>query len=93
MKNAKERICFIGGGNMGEAIIKGLVKQNLCEPKNVFLYEIDKSKHEKFKKLSINVVETAKAGIESSDFVLLALKPNVIRGFLEENKDILFGKI
>lgn len=93
MKNVKDKICFIGGGNMGEAIIKGLVKQKLCEPKNVFLYEIDKTKHEKFKKLSINIVENAKDGIENADFVLLALKPNIIRGFLEENKDFLSGKI
>ena len=78
---------------MGEAIIRGLVSQKLSAPQNIFLYEIDESKHEKFKKLGINIVSTAKDGIVSSDFVLLALKPGVIRGFLTENKEYFSGKI
>lgn len=93
MKTTKEKICFIGGGNMGEAIIKGLVSQKLCDAKNIFLYEIDKSKHEKFKKSGVNIAAEAKDGIIASDFVLLALKPAVIRGFLEENKEYFSGKI
>ncbi len=93
MKNVKEKICFIGGGNMGEAIIKGLVSGQLCQSENIFLYEIDETKRENFKKTGINIVKTAKEGIEPSDFVLLALKPAVIRGFLEEHKEALSGKI
>ena len=93
MKNVKEKICFIGGGNMGEAIIKGLVSGNLCRSENIFLYEIDETKRENFKRTGINIVKTAKEGIEPSDFVLLALKPGIIRGFLEENKESLCGKI
>ena len=93
MKSTKEKICFIGGGNMGEAIIKGLVVQKLCMPENIFLYEIDESKHGKFKKMGVNIAKTPADGINASDFVLLALKPNVIRGFLAENKEALSGKI
>ncbi len=92
MKINKDKICFIGGGNMGEAIIKGLVGQKLLSGEKIFLYEIDEKKHEKFKKLKINIVKTAKEGIENADFVLLALKPTVIRGFLEENKEFFKGK-
>ncbi len=93
MKNKKEKICFIGGGNMGEAIIKGLVSQKLCDSKNIFLYEIDETKHEKFKKLGVNIASNPSEGILASDFVLLALKPAIIRGFLESNKECLQGKV
>lgn len=93
MKNIKEKICFIGGGNMGEAIIKGLVSGNLCKGENIYLYEIDKEKHEKFKKLGINLAKSAVDGIKNCDFVLLALKPALIRGFLEENKGSFSGKV
>lgn len=93
MKTRKDKICFIGGGNMGEAIIKGLVSQKLSEAGNIYLYEIDASKHDKFKKMGINVVSSPTEGILASDFVLLALKPALIRGFLEENKEAFTGKV
>ncbi len=89
----KEKICFIGGGNMGEAIIKGFISNNLCKSENILLYEIDKTKHERFCKLGIVVAKTPAEGIENADFVLLALKPGIIRGFLEENKTVLGGKV
>lgn len=78
---------------MGEAIIKGLVSKKLCSSQNIYLFEIDSSKHEKFKKTGINIVSSPKDGILASDFVLLALKPGVIRGFLEENKEYFAGKV
>lgn len=93
MKNKKEKVCFIGGGNMGEAIIKGLISQGLSANENIYLYEIDESKHEKFKALGVNVKTTSKDAILPSDFVLLALKPGIIRGFLEENKEYFSGKV
>lgn len=93
MKAKKDKICFIGGGNMGEAIIRGLISQKLTAPQNIYLYEIDKSKHEKFVKMGINVASTAKDGISPCDFVLLALKPALIRGFLEENKEYFSDKV
>ena len=89
----REKICFIGGGNMGEAIIRGLIDKKLCEKENIWLYEIDKAKQEKFSRIGVNIAKTPTDGISESDFVLLALKPGVIRGFLTENKESLQGKV
>lgn len=89
----REKICFIGGGNMGEAIIRGLIDKKLCEKENIWLYEIDKAKQEKFSRIGVNIAKTPTDGISESDFVLLALKPGVIRGFLTENKEAFQGKV
>ena len=42
--------------------------------------------------MGVNIATNAKEGIVASDFVLLALKPAIIRGFLEENKEYFSGK-
>jgi pyrroline-5-carboxylate reductase len=35
-----ETIGFVGGGNMAEALIKGIITAKVCEPKNIFVSDI-----------------------------------------------------
>jgi pyrroline-5-carboxylate reductase len=39
-----KKIGFIGSGNMGSAMIKGIVNSNLVESKDIYVSDIDESK-------------------------------------------------
>ena len=76
---------FIGCGNMGTAIIKGITEAGVIEKSKVFAFDtyapsIDKA----VKDYGITKCDTAKEIVMNSDFVVLAVKPNMIASVLEE---------
>lgn len=82
-----KKIVIIGGGNMGEAIIKGLKRQ-------VFVCESDpvktKALAKKYKTVAINLTQ-----VSSCDVIILAVKPQDMGHVLAdiETKDQLFISI
>lgn len=72
------KISFIGGGNMASALIGGLIKQGVSA-KNIFVADpYDQTRQRLESELSIITAENIKklsAHIESSDVVVLAVKP------------------
>ena len=78
-----EKILFIGCGNMGSAIIKGLVQSKNCEPSNIFCCDSDKEKLELLKNdLGVNVCATPGEVIGDVGVVVLAVKPNMVKKVL-----------
>lgn len=78
-------IGFIGCGNMGAAIIKGITEAGIVERSKVFAFDpyepsIDKA----VKDCGITKCRNAKEIVLNSDFVVLAVKPNMIADVLEE---------
>ena len=78
-----KKIGFIGCGNMATAIIKGLLGSG-CLPSNIFVYDIDEVKMQSFAAEKINVCGDETEVAKSSDFVVLAVKPQVIGALLEK---------
>jgi len=78
---------IIGYGNMGSAIIKGLLTNEIYATKNVFVYDNDPVKCDTASKdgctILNSIAETGKAG----DTVLIAVKPVNVRDVLCELKD------
>ena len=80
------KIGFIGAGNMGGAIIGGIVKN--CISNDVIVY--DKSAEGLVKISEKFGVKTAKDNIEvikESDVIFFAVKPNVLYNVIDEIKD------
>ncbi len=85
---SKYSLGFIGAGNMASAIIKGAIENNIINAEDVHVYDIDSNKSDTLKiNLCINVYESVKALCESSDIILLAVKPNVMASVLAEIKE------
>ncbi|MBT3922759.1 MAG: pyrroline-5-carboxylate reductase [Nitrospina sp.] len=83
LKNKK--IGFIGGGNMAEALIKGLVSASFIEGKNIFVSEPSESKrdalHHAYKvKVTADNHELAK----KCDIIILAVKPQILSEVLKD---------
>ena len=77
------KIGFIGAGNMATAIIGGLVGSGF-EKKNIFVFDVMEDKLSCFADMGLSVSDSALSLTESSDIIVLAVKPQqygeVIRG-------------
>lgn len=87
------KLGFIGVGNMGGAIIKGAIKKNVIDPKDVLIYDKDVQKAQSLaKELGVSVAEDNTEIATFSDCIFLAVKPTFIQGVIDEIKPWLQGK-
>ena len=85
-----KKLGFIGGGNMAEALVKGLVATPSIEADNIILSDpvterLKYLQNEYSVKTAINNRELVKI----SDILIIAVKPQVIKGVLAEVADLL----
>lgn len=78
------KIGFIGVGNMGSAILKGFLK-NKIPSKDIFIYDIDKERLNKFKQeYNVNTCVSYEELINNIDCLILAIKPNIFKEVLSQ---------
>ena len=78
-------IGFIGAGNMGGAILSGLIEKGGFDAKNVYVCDYVIS--EKVKNLNTNVTNLSSL-VSNSDYIILCVKPNGLKSLLNEIKNI-----
>jgi pyrroline-5-carboxylate reductase len=80
-----KRVGFIGGGNMGEALVRGLVGANLVAPHLIVATDV---RAERTKQLADTYAITAHGDnmrcVRDVDVVILAVKPQVMADVLRE---------
>ncbi|MBF0444491.1 MAG: pyrroline-5-carboxylate reductase [Magnetococcales bacterium] len=82
-------ITFIGGGNMAQALLKGLLYFGVVA-KNIKICEPNPEKQEQLSKQFGVLVSTSSAAVvKGVDVVLLAVKPGVVPAVLEEIAPII----
>ncbi|MDQ7784173.1 MAG: pyrroline-5-carboxylate reductase [Desulfomonilaceae bacterium] len=84
-----KKIAFIGAGNMGSALIRGLVNSNVAKAENIVVFDTDLGKVDALKhELGIRgAKDIAGAVNEGIDVVVLAVKPQVMDTVLEQVAD------
>ena len=71
-------IAFIGGGAMGEAIIKGILQAKLAEGKEITVSDPSAQRLEYLQKqYAVNVTKENVAAVKSAKTVVLAVKPQM----------------
>ena len=86
------RLGFIGGGNMAEALIKGLIKGD-NDPKNIFVYDVDYDRQGRLKRdFGVEIAESNLEVIKNSQAVFLAVKPQHVNDVLHETADAFTDK-
>ncbi len=85
----KEKIGFIGGGNISRAIINGIVKSALISPENIILYDRNNDKCDYFKKMNITVKSNENDVAACCDYLFLTVKPQNYDEVLETVKDVI----
>lgn len=84
-----KKLAIIGIGNMGKAILDGLLVKNVFNPKDIILSNPHSEKLDYLKQDNLLLMSDNKNAVMKADIVLLAVKPQIIPTVLEEIKDIV----
>lgn len=87
-------IGFIGAGNMGKAMMSGIVKARIASSKEIFVYDVYLPSLDAVQtELGVITASSEKEVVQKVEIVILAVKPNMIsevlhtiKGNLSENK-------
>jgi pyrroline-5-carboxylate reductase len=84
MKRLSKKIGFIGAGNMGEAMINGLIQSGLCEPTEIWASDVREARLRQLNDTyGINITEENAEVFGAADIVILAVKPQDMDEVLE----------
>jgi pyrroline-5-carboxylate reductase len=85
-----KKVGFIGAGNMGKAIIGGIIKSKLIPPSNVIAYAPNIDKLNSLKnEFNIEIGTSAQHIAQIADIIVVAVKPNIYDAVLESIKEDL----
>ncbi|WP_201535795.1 pyrroline-5-carboxylate reductase [Psychrobacter immobilis] len=90
-----KKISFIGGGNMAQALISGLIGCGV-KPELITVSAPSKETREQYDKQQMNTVDASedpKAAVIGADVVVLAVKPQVMRQVIGEFADALDNQL
>jgi len=83
----KNKIGFIGGGQMAEALIKGMLAAKLYGSEDIYLIEPNSVRREHMElKYGVQCFDSAESFWKSCQIVILAVKPQVMSAVLESAK-------
>jgi pyrroline-5-carboxylate reductase len=82
------KLTIIGGGNMGSAIVRGLIQGSVFRPEDITVIDVQKALLDVLKKEcpALNVAMSNFDSIAGSDMVLLAVKPWLIHNIITDIK-------
>jgi pyrroline-5-carboxylate reductase len=85
-----EKIGFIGCGNMGSAMIGGIVSSNLAKPSQILAYA-PSAAHTSLlqERYGISVAASIEETVRFADILFLAVKPNLFPAVIPQIRDVL----
>jgi pyrroline-5-carboxylate reductase len=80
-----KKIGFLGGGNMGEALIRGIVKTGIVPPEELFVTDVRRDRLEELARTyGLHTLSDNSLLVRRADVVILAVKPQILKAVLEE---------
>lgn len=85
-----KKIGFIGCGNMGEAILGGIISSGVLEGKNIWVSELSSDRLKELSdKYEVNTTTDGKEVVKNTDIFIIAVKPNIYPVVLENIKELI----
>ncbi len=83
-----DKIGFVGGGQMGEALIKGMISAKLYEKSQIYVAEPDNARRAYLKTTyAVHTFNTAVDVWQNCSIVVLAVKPQVMESVLKNSQE------
>src|SRR5574341_2007499 len=80
-----KKIAFLGGGNMAEALIKGLIAAGTAKPEQILVTDMSADRLEHLKKAyGITAQKSNQDAAREASIIVLSVKPQVIEKVLAE---------
>lgn len=87
-------IAFLGGGQMAEALIGGMLAAHVAEPSSIVATDLLAARRDVLKsRFGIQVDERNTTAVRAADIVVLAVKPQAMSGLLADVGQSLTGKL
>lgn len=84
------KIAFIGAGNMGSAMIGGVVKSALIPVENIVVANRGQEKLDRIKsEFGVSITTDNRVAVRDADMVIFAVKPHIITKVFEEVGDLI----
>ncbi|MBO5247657.1 MAG: pyrroline-5-carboxylate reductase [Eubacterium sp.] len=87
-----KRIGFIGCGNMGGAILKGIVQSGIAQKEQIYVYDISEEAQEAMRAYGVRVMVNNEQVCKAADIIFLAVKPQYMKETLATTKRALDDK-
>lgn len=85
---SKWKLGVIGAGNMASSIIKGVRRNGLIDPKQIYVYDIDADRKSWLaSQTSVVSVDSNHDLVNDCSIIIIAVKPNAFDGLLDEIAD------
>ena len=81
------KVSFIGGGNMGEAILSAILSNELCQQQAIFVSDVSETRYRHLEReYGVSVSNDNRLIAEKGDVVVLAVKPQNLAPVMTELK-------
>ena len=85
-----KKVGFIGCGNMGSAMVGGLIKSGFVNKEDIIISTKTESSAKRLKEeLEVNITLDNREVVKASDVIFLAVKPYMYKAVIEEIKEVL----
>ena len=83
-------LCFVGCGNMGEALVSGLVQSGSARPENIICTDVREERLEELRgRYGVRTLSSNVEAVAESEVVIYAVKPQLMAEVLKETADQL----
>ena len=87
----EKKITFIGGGNMAEGIIRGMIQTETCKNETIEVFDVVERRLEYLKETyQVGIVSDIKESMEKADVLFIAVRPQDAQQVLNQIKE--YGK-
>ena len=90
---AKTRISILGVGNIGLALVDGLIAHGKYRPEQFVLTRRQTFLLDQYKQRSCTVTSDNKLAVQNSALVIVAVRPQQVKGLLEEISSTLIPQL
>jgi pyrroline-5-carboxylate reductase len=86
----KRRVGILGAGNMGEALIRGLLHGRVCRPEQILCSDTQPERLEAIRKTyGVKGTSDNSAVVKQSEIIILSIKPQIMKEVMEEVAEYL----
>lgn len=89
MRLQETKIAIIGGGNIGTAMVRGLLRSGVIPAENIYLTRRNKAKLSEFESTGIMVSDDNAEALKNASIIIIAVLPGQLAGLLENLKGML----
>lgn len=77
------KIAVVGAGNMGQALMKGLIEKSVYA-QSISVFDVDKKKLDGLKKEGVKIAKSNRQAVSLADVVILAVKPQILPDAIQD---------